>query len=211
MRIGPVAGALALAALLVPAGCDATSSETGRDPDGPPTPPAGMRYVGVGGIVIAVPESWTQADVDPCGLPQPDRTYAVAVVPRRSARGLRAGQERCTRSGAYESIDSALAEADESLVVSSGEYLLTSVSMAGQPEPAPTPEPRNGLAVAVYDDCGDGHSRCAATWVLPDESVAIRAELPGGSDDLLATMGDSIRRLPAGWTTSTPDGTVVPD
>lgn len=210
MRIGPVAGALVLLAMLVPAGCDATSSEARLDPDGAPVPPAGMRYVGVDGIVIAVPEGWTRGDVDPCGLPQPDRTYALEVAPRRSVRELRAGQARCTRSGAYESIDPALAASDESLVFSSGEYLLTSVSMAGQPEPAPTPVPRNGLAVEVYDDCGDGYTRCAATWVLPDESVAIRAELPGDSDDLLATMGDSIRRLPDGWTTSPTDGTVVP-
>jgi hypothetical protein len=208
MRIGPVAGALALLALLVPAGCDATSAETTADPDGPPTPPAGMRYVGVDDVVVAVPETWTQADVDPCGLPQPDRTYAVTVVPRRSARQLRAAQERCAR--AYESVDPALAASDESLVFSSGEYLTTSVSIAGQPEPAATPVPRDGLDVEVYDDCGDGWSRCAATWVLPDASVAIRAELPGDSDDLLATMGDSIRSLPEGWTTSPTDGTVVP-
>jgi hypothetical protein len=210
MRIRPVAGALTLLALLVPAGCDATSSETSTDPDGPPAPPAGMRYVGVDDIVIAVPETWTQADVDPCGLPQPDRTYAVEVAPRRSARQLRVGQQRCTDSGAYESIDPALAASDESLVFSSGEYLLTSVSMAGQPEPAPTPVPRNGLAVEVFDDCDDGYTRCAATWVLPDVSVAIRAELPGDADDLLTTMGDSIRRLHEGWTTSPTDGTVVP-
>jgi hypothetical protein len=72
-------GAAVLAVAVVVAGIAlvprlASDSPDPAPADGMPVPPDGMRWVGYGQVVFAVPETWTTGDA-PCNLPQSNTVW----------------------------------------------------------------------------------------------------------------------------------------
>jgi hypothetical protein len=200
--------------VLVAAGCgsDEATRSAGAG-DGRPEAPAGMQLLGAQDVVIAVPDSWTQVDADPCRLMLPDRSYVLEESPS-STSALMAQAKECRTSGARDETTT-YQPTDESLSVTRGPVYSIIVKGADDPDPTPTPLVRDGLDVEAWVDCADlggdfGVVSCGATWELRDQDLSFSVQVPGdGGPELLEQMSDSIQRLPEGWTTSETDGTVV--
>ncbi|MFB9313123.1 hypothetical protein [Nocardioides plantarum] len=183
-----------------------------------PEPPAGMKFVGANGIVIAVPDTWTQVEADECDPFLPDRTYVLQgragtgdgpVDYEALAEACNARRTEPARGSAEPTPRGSSPFPDESLTVSTGSSDMAFLIMGDGPDPTPVASTSNGLDLYSYVDCAQG--QCQGLWSIGDDHVGFAAQVdPVGGKALLEAMGRSIRRLPAGWTTSEVDGTVVP-
>lgn len=175
--------------------------------------PEGARYVGAEDYVIAVPDSWTRTFPDPCSALLPDRTWAVAdrrplLDPATAEQQAKECQVRvdATEPGP----DYEVLTADETLTVTIGPLEILSIGGADDPTPMPRRVTSNGVELVRSTSCSDVD--CQATWTVDGADVSFSVQVPPrGGQRLLDEMEASIRRLPAGWTTSAETGLVVRD
>jgi len=141
--------------------------------------PVGSRLVGVGRVVVAVPESWATQDVDCLGRPQADTVYALDDGGMACA-GTPPGGPELDHLSWVRVVDA---------TGRNGARTLDGLDPAGQID---------GVAV-VGDESGCATSGiCELTVAVPSESVAFVIHAPV---DTAHDIRDSLRLLPQGWTT----------
>lgn len=196
--------AACLVALLPLTGCTSMGGEEpGLLPDAGPTrsvahlgemtpPPAGMRWQGIHGVVVAVPDSW-QTQGQPCAW---GNEAAVRFVLRN------APIFNCPNLAPGEVPSSAL--------------LVGPVGVQGLADPRTLRHHVTVHGLAVRDGgvrCGDGlPRRCTVAFVVPSAEAAFEVVYSGhAAQRFVRAVRDSVRLLPDGYTTvpAIPYGTPV--
>lgn len=183
MRVGT-----ALAALVTACGALAACGNGPAQPVGSAGVPEGMRWVGMGRVVVAVPEWWTTGETE-CLAPIETTVYYDS--------GAQADCES-SEPGSVREV-SALAVLDARRGY--GEYLTRDMEPIGEVD---------GREVLERDGCErwfDGV--CRRVFAVPDEGVVFAVTIHDDGDGDYQEIRDSLRLLPDGTTTvplATADG-----
>lgn len=155
-------------------GVDAASGEL-------PTPPAGMRWVGMDDVVVAVPDWWTTGETQ-CLAPVEDTVYfdSAATADCSDPAGPATVREV-----------SALAVLDGTCCY--GEYQLRSMTPVGEVD---------GHAVVEREGCEEWFTGvCRRLFGVPDLGVMFAVTIAEEGDGDYETIRDSVQVLPDGLTT----------
>lgn len=143
-----------------------------------PAPPAGMRWVGIGRVVVAVPETWSTGETR-CLEPVADTVYVDGGVIADCGHAPPAAEVR----------------ASSSLAVLVGPHAARRLQGS-----VPIGEVA-GHAVVEHPGCTPGaHDQCRRLFALPDLGVVLAARLVD-DDGRYEQIRDSLRVLPAGLAT----------
>ena len=184
-RLAMVAGAAAVAVLVggglsmrilndEPANDVVTASEV-------PAPPQGMRWVGVGRAVVAVPEWWSTGETQ-CSAPVEDTVYFD-----------RAAQTECLDPPSPAEVREVSALAVLDATGGYGEHELRSMRSIGEVD---------GREVLELPDCNEWFEGiCRRLFAVPSEGVVFAVTIAEEGDGGYEEIRDSLWILPAGLTT----------
>ncbi len=166
--------------LVVLAGCGGSSGQDGRDDAWSATPPEGMRWVGTGRVVVAVPDWWTTGETQ-CGAPVEDTVYFDEAATYDCEGGT---------PGAVREV-SALGVMDASSGY--GELQVRSMTKVAEVE---------GREVVELDECDRWFEGvCRRLFAVPSEGVLFAVTIDEPGDASYEAIRDSVRILPEGMTT----------
>ena len=178
--LGAAAAVVAIVAsgLLVqrglPGGVDTTAGPL-------PAPPAGMRWVGMNDVVVAVPEWWTTGETQ-CGAPVEDTVYFDSAAIFRCPNPADPATVREV---------SALAVLDGTCCY--GELQIRSMEPVGEAD---------GHEVVELAGCEEWFKGvCRRIFAVPDEGVVFAVTIAEEGDGDYEAIRDSVRILPDGLTT----------
>lgn len=148
---------------------------------GVPAPPQGMRWVGVGRAIVAVPEWWSTGETQ-CLAPIEDTVYFDEAATAECADTPSAAEIREV---------SALAVLDAT--GGYGEYKVRSMSPVGEVD---------GREVLQLPGCEEWFEGiCRRLFAVPSEGVLFAVTIAEEGDGSYQEIRDSLRILPAGLTT----------
>lgn len=169
---------LALGGTLLLGGCGNLS---GNEDAGVPDPPSGMRWVGSGQVVVAVPEWWTTGETR-CSAPVEDTVYFD-----------QAGQARCADAPAPAAVREVSALAVLDAASGYGELLVRDMDPIGEVD---------GREVVESKGCEEWFEGvCRRLFAVPSEGVVFAVTLAEKSDGDYEAIRDSLHILPETSTT----------
>jgi hypothetical protein len=183
-RLAIAAGAAAV--VLVVAGGVSMRLLTDEPPNdvaasGVPAPPQGMRWVGVGRVVVAVPEWWSTGETQ-CLAPVEDTVYFD-----------QAAQADCADAPSLAEVREVSALAVLDATSGYGENELRSMRSIGEVD---------GREILERPDCNDWFEGiCRRLFAVPSEGVVFAVTIAESGDGNYAEIRDSLWILPAGMTT----------
>ncbi len=172
---------LPIGALVVLGFLSGCAQSAGDSASSIPSPPAGMRWVGLGQVVVAVPDEWTTGETR-CLAPVGDTVYFD-----------QAAQARCVNAPAAAAVQEVSALAVLDADSGYGEMVTRTMTSIGEV---------SGREVLEREDCEEWFDGvCRRLFAVPSEGVVFAVTIAEEGDGNYEKIRDSLRILPDNLTT----------